>query len=142
MSPSITQHLGLLSPGLAVFQGPSLWGEACDGVLMQSAVSEQSSPTFLLSLGAHRSSLGCWTCGRVAVRVRSPSMLFRGTLGEHPASSLVQIMRCQDPSVSPFISDVSFPRVFHGGTLGAQSGVWLRGEGLGRGRCHPSLPGT
>lgn len=75
-------------------------------------------------------------------RIRSLLMLFRGTLGEHLPKSLVQIMRCQDPSVSPFISDVSFPRVFHGGTLGAQSGLWLREEGLGHGQCHPSLPGT
>lgn len=71
--------------------------------------------------------------------MRSPLMIFQGTLGEHPASSLVQIMRCQDPSISPFISDVSFPRVFHGGTLGVQSGVWLRGERLGHGLCDPSL---
>ena len=62
--------------------------------------------------------------------------------GDHPASSVAQILRCQDPSTRPFISDVSFPSVFHGGTLEAQSRVWLRGGGLGHGNRHPSLPST
>lgn len=61
---------------------------------------------------------------------------------QHPAGSVFQIMRCQDPSTHPCVSDVSFPSVFHGGTLGAQSRVWLRGGRLGHGICHPSLPST